>query len=72
MDLKFEKYFDEHVKEIKSLTEELKKNPENVLVRSRIKEMEKALFDYVKKSAREYGDLILTDEETKEDHDLAA
>jgi hypothetical protein len=72
MDLKFERYFDKHLKKIKSLTEELKKNPENIFIKSRIKEMEKDLFDYVKKSAREYGDLILTDEETKEDHDRAA
>ena len=72
MDLKFEKYFDEHVKEIKSLTEELKKNPENLLIKSRIKEMEKELFNYVKKSGREFGNLILTDEEIKEEPNQAA
>lgn len=72
MDLKFEKRFDEHEKEIKRLKEELKKNPENLFLKSRIRQMEDELFDYVKKSGREYQKLMLTDQETEEDHDRAA
>jgi hypothetical protein len=52
MNQKFETMYDERVKLIKDLQEKLKSNPENQLLKSRIKEEEDTLFAYVIESGR--------------------